>query len=177
DESFIDFSEQQSVIDYLKSNPGAGNIMLLKSLGKSLGVPGLRLGYIFSNDEAMLRQIRDWLPIWNINSVSEYFLELLLKNRKYLDASFGLVKRDRLSMAEKLAQVPFVEKVFPSQANFLLCRLKKSASPTNWLAERLLEEHNIYVKDVSSKMADGCGYYRFAVRKAEHNELLLKALH
>lgn len=174
DESFIDFSEEPSICSIL-SDGAVQNFLVLKSLGKSLGVPGLRLGYAFSHDLTLVERLRSQLPIWNINSLAEYFLELLLKNRRQLNDSFGLVKRARTQLERRLSSMPLIEQVYPSHGNFLLVRLNQAMAPSEGLAVSLLARNKIYIKDVSSKFA-AAGYYRFAVRRVESNELLMKAL-
>lgn len=176
DESFIDFSDQPSIITYLQKHPDCRNVLVLKSLGKTLGVPGLRTGFLYSNDELLLDKVRRWLPIWNMNSLAEYFLELLLKNRKNLVEFFALVKMARLALETNLRKIPFIEEVFPSQANFLLARVQPGLCPPEGLAQNLLQKNNIYVKDVSSWFPSKSQYFRFAVRKAEQNEVLVRAL-
>jgi histidinol-phosphate/aromatic aminotransferase/cobyric acid decarboxylase-like protein/choline kinase len=176
DESFIDFSEELSVIPWLENNADCKNLFVIKSLGKSLGVPGLRLGFIYSNDNLLTTQIRNSLPIWNINSIAEYFLELLLKNRRNLEQSFTLVKRARQRMEEELRSLPLIAEVFPSQANFVLTRLNPEFCPRQGLDNALLESSGIYVKDVSSKFKSDSLYFRFAVRRMESNDTLIRAL-
>jgi histidinol-phosphate/aromatic aminotransferase/cobyric acid decarboxylase-like protein/choline kinase len=177
DESFIDFSDQHSIIDFLKTREDCENVLVIKSLGKSLGVPGLRVGFAFSNNDSLMGKLRYSLPIWNQNSLAEYFLELLLKNRRNLVESFARVKRARLSLEEKLRTVALVEEVYTSQANFVLARVRKNLCPSEGLATSLLEAYNIYVKDVSSKFSTDHQYVRFAVRKQESNDRLVAALH
>jgi histidinol-phosphate/aromatic aminotransferase/cobyric acid decarboxylase-like protein/choline kinase len=175
DESFIDFSGQPSVMDRLRDRP-LENVVVLKSLSKCLGVPGLRLGYLYSADRQLLEHCAGGVPIWNMNSLAEFFLEVLLKHRRALAQSFRQTIADREEFATALAAVPAMEHVFASAANFLLVRVAGGRPGAAALAERLLEDDAIYVKDVSSRFPDGQGYWRVAVRLPEENRRLLALL-
>ncbi|MGH7749424.1 MAG: aminotransferase class I/II-fold pyridoxal phosphate-dependent enzyme, partial [Candidatus Dormibacteria bacterium] len=122
DESFIEFSGQPSVIPWAEE-AGVANVMVLKSLSKSLGVPGLRLGYVFTVDQELGARIADDLPVWNVNSVAEHLLEIILKHRDDLDTSVAQTVVDRECFAVALNDLVIVERVFQSGANFLLVTL------------------------------------------------------
>ena len=175
DESFIDFSGQPSVMDQLRDRP-LENVVVLKSLSKCLGVPGLRLGYLYSTDRKLLEHCAAGIPIWNMNSMAEFFLEVVLKHRRALAQSFRQTIADREEFATALAAAPAVEHVFPSAANFMLVRVVGGRAGAAALAERLLEDDAIYVKDISSRFPDGHGYWRVAVRLPEENRRLLGLL-
>jgi histidinol-phosphate/aromatic aminotransferase/cobyric acid decarboxylase-like protein len=172
DESFIDFSGQPSVMDRLRDRP-LRNIVVLKSLSKCLGVPGLRLGYLYTADADLLAHCAREIPIWSMNSMAEFFLEVILKHRRALAQSFRQTIADREEFAGALAALPAVERVFPSGANFMLVRIAGGRRGAAALADRLLEDHAIYVKDISSRFPDGHGYWRVAVRLPEENRRLL----
>jgi histidinol-phosphate/aromatic aminotransferase/cobyric acid decarboxylase-like protein/choline kinase len=175
DESFIEFSGQPSLIPWAEVT-GARNLVVLKSLSKSLGVPGLRLGYVFSVDHELGDRVLDELPVWNVNSLAEHLLEILLKHRDDLEASIRQTVADRARFAGQLAALDVVERVYPSGADFLLVALSIGAEPARRLADELLEQENLYVKDVSSKFGDGRVYWRLAVRTPGDNDRLCTAL-
>ena len=79
DESFSDFAGGPPMIDMLEADP-LDNVVVLKSLSKSLGVPGLRLGYVYTCNRTIVRQLARRVPVWNLNSPAEFFLETLLTN-------------------------------------------------------------------------------------------------
>jgi histidinol-phosphate/aromatic aminotransferase/cobyric acid decarboxylase-like protein len=174
DESFIDFAGCISVMERLEAAP-LDNVIVIKSLSKSLGVPGIRLGFTYSHDVRFNRTLRDALPIWNTNSVAEGFLELILKHRNSLAASFEKSARDRAEFAETLAGFACVKRVYPSGGNFLLVEFHGKPDLRR-LASHLLARHAVYVKDVTHKFDDGKGYLRLAVRLPEENVLLLRRL-
>lgn len=169
DESFNDFSEEPSLIPWLKDE-GVGNVIVLKSLSKVLGVPGLRIGFVYTIDSELVERIGRDLPVWNVNSVAEHFVELLLKYPAELERSFVQTAVDRDAFARELAELDIVDTVYPSGGNFLLTKLNtNSAEEANQLAEVLLVRDNIYVKNISSKFDGEAAYWRIAVRTPADN--------
>jgi histidinol-phosphate/aromatic aminotransferase/cobyric acid decarboxylase-like protein/choline kinase len=175
DESFIEFAEMPSVLSILEEKP-LDNILIIKSLSKSLGVPGIRLGYAYSCNSELMSFLRNMIPIWNMNSFAENYLEVILKHRNALKASFVQTGKDRAAFFLRLGESELVEKVFPSSGDFLLLRLAQGAPTADTLTRELLSAYSIYVKDVTDKFQDGGQYLRLAVRLPEENERLLAAL-
>jgi Histidinol-phosphate/aromatic aminotransferase and cobyric acid decarboxylase len=175
DESFIEFARCPSVLDLLEQSP-LPNVIVVKSLSKSMGMPGIRLGYVYSCDKAFNTFVKESLPIWNLNSFAEFAMEIILKHRKSLAQSFADTVRDREEFSALLSQVPCVKKVYPSSANFLLVSLKPSTMSRVSITERLLSDYSIYIKDISHKFSDGSTYLRLAVRLPHENALLAKCL-
>jgi histidinol-phosphate/aromatic aminotransferase/cobyric acid decarboxylase-like protein len=176
DESFLAFSDQPSLVTLLNEDP-LSNVLVLVSLSKSLGVPGLRLGYAFSCDRSLIAGINEELPVWNLSAPSEFLLELLLKFGPAYETSLERTVSDREAFRTLLESLPFVVSVPTSGGNFLLVELKGtdptfSAQIRNWL----LVNHNIEIKDVSSKFSDRRARLRVAVRSSDDNELLVETL-
>ncbi|MFN8610776.1 MAG: aminotransferase class I/II-fold pyridoxal phosphate-dependent enzyme [Vulcanimicrobiota bacterium] len=167
DESFIDFSGEPS----LTALPASENLVVLKSLGKSLGVPGLRMGYLYAHKTSLHQFFKARLPIWNHNSVSEFFLETGLKHRDALQRSFVATRQERERMGELLASSPGVTRVWPSAANFFLVEIAPELDLEAML-RHMLRLSGIYVKDISSKV--GCRALRIAVRTEADNNLFLE---
>jgi histidinol-phosphate/aromatic aminotransferase/cobyric acid decarboxylase-like protein len=175
DESFIDFSDEPTILPAVEER-GLDNVVILKSMSKCLGVPGLRLGYVYTSHPEVQRRLWSETPIWNVNSLAENFLEVILKHRTSLDESFRRIRSDRAAFAAGLEEVPMVERVYPSGGDFLLVRLRTGPAQTESLADRLMEEHFVHVKDASDKFDDGHGYLRLAVRNPEDNDQLCALL-
>lgn len=175
DESFIEFSGQPSIVPWAEATH-ATNVLVLKSLSKSLGVPGLRLGFVFTVNDQLGARVLQELPVWNVNSVAEYFLEIILKCRDDLAVSIEKTISDRDALAAALGKLGMVDRVFASGANFVLVALTLSSSAAKMLADDLLQHDNIYVKDASSKFDDGKVYWRLAVRTNEENARLCELL-
>ena len=171
DESFIDFSNCTPMTDILAEEP-LENVLVIKSLSKSLGVPGLRLGALLTRNAELGDAIRRETPIWNLNSMAERFLDIMLKQRPVLKQSFERTAEDRDDLRSVLTRLPIVDEVFPSAGNFVMARLVTDAAGAHAFAARLVERHLVYVKDVSPKFDTGVGYWRVAVRTpADHDRL------
>ncbi len=175
DESFIDFCDEPSLIPWLEQHDYR-NVIVLKSLSKALGVPGLRIGFVHTTDPAWAGRIESELPVWNVNSVAEHFVELLLKYSADLPSSFRQSQLDRETLIQQLSLLDVVEQVFPSGGNFLLTKLRASEEEAARLADAMLIDDGIYVKSISSKFADGGTYWRVAVRTPHDNSQFCDAL-
>ncbi len=175
DESFIDFSDEPSITASIREG-GLDNVLVIKSLSKSLGVPGLRLGALLTSSTEMAARIREEQPIWNLSSLAENFLEVMLKHRPALEQSYLRTRADRAQLSQQLVESPLIDTVFPSAGDFVLVRLTGDAAEADAVARTLVERHDILVKDASAKMADGRGYWRLAVRRPEDHRRLLSAL-
>jgi histidinol-phosphate/aromatic aminotransferase/cobyric acid decarboxylase-like protein/CTP:phosphocholine cytidylyltransferase-like protein len=175
DESFIEFSDEPSLVEHL-ADGDLSNVLVITSLSKSLGAPGLRLGALLTSSPELSARIREELPIWNLNSVAENFLEVMLKHRDALGQSYERTMADREQLRALLKESPLVDTVFPSGGDFVLARLTVDPEGADLLAGRLVERADILVKDVSAKIGDGRGYWRLAVRTPEEHAVLLSAL-
>ena len=177
DESFVDFS-MGSVSNTLLLNSildSFSNLVVIKSISKSYGVPGLRLGVLATSDASLVQIIRKDVAIWNINSFAEYYMQLFGKYEKdYLEACQKFIaERERFYM--ELQKIPFL-RVIPSQANYFLCEIMEKYSSSE-LVGALLESANILIKDCSMKFGfEHKNYIRIAVRNEQENNKLLSAL-
>ena len=176
DESFIDFADKTiryTLLDeeILNVYP---NLIVVKSISKSYGVPGLRLGILASSDPAYISRIRKTNAIWNINSFGEYFLQIYDKYNKTYAAACDAIAEERSRFIKRLSEIEGI-KVFPSEANYVLCCL--NGIKAGELTVSLLEKYNIFIKDLSSKKGfESGGYIRLAVRNKEDNDALIAAL-
>jgi len=176
DESFVDFSNmdgQYSLFDnkILSENP---HLIVVKSISKSYGVPGLRLGVLASGNTDLITKMKKEVAIWNINSFGEFYMQIYEKYHKdYLNACKRF-RAERDLFLKELREVPFLE-VYDSQANYFLCRIK-SGYTSHKLALQLLK-HNILIKDCGTKKAfNGGNYIRLAVRDRQDNHYLVETL-
>lgn len=175
DESFLGFTDEPSMVQLLESAP-LPNVVVLCSLSKTLGVPGLRIGYLYGCEPAFTDAVRREIPIWNMNAIAEYFVELLLKFRPQLEASLEQTKRDRAAMAGDLRELAVVADVQQGGGNFVLVRLHGPAAVAEHLRHALLAHESTDIKDVSGKFGDGAAWIRLAVRLPEENRTLIAAI-
>lgn len=177
DESFVDFSENfecNSLIhnDILEGNP---NLIVIKSISKSYGVPGLRLGILATSDEKIINCIKKNVAIWNINSFAEYYMQIFGKYQNcYIEACYQFIK-ERERFQKEMNKVSFV-RVIPSQANFFMIELTGRYT-SNELSSILLKRFNILIKSCNTKHGlENKNYIRIAVRNRIDNDRLIDAL-
>src|SRR5690554_314590 len=177
DESFVDFSDEgpdASLIngEVLNLYP---NLLVVKSISKSYGVPGLRLGVLASADATLLNDVRKHLSIWNINSFGEFFMQIIDKYKEDYVEACGQFRNERQRFLSDLQKIPYLQG-FPSQANYFLCRVL-APHKAGELATRLLTEDGVLVKDCRNKAGfDGAQFLRLAIRDKRDNNKLIKAL-
>ncbi len=176
DESFVDFAQAEGQVTLLDNailghNP---HLIVVKSISKSYGVPGLRLGILASGDTALILKLKQEVPIWNINSLGEYFMQIYEKyHSAYIDAC-RTFRAERESFYDELSQISFLH-VYPSHANYFLCKVTDRYSARE-LALLLLQDH-ILIKDCSTKKGfNGASYIRLAVRSKQDNRTLIETL-
>ena len=177
DESFIDFAScypDGSLLqdETLEAHP---TMMVMKSISKSYGVPGLRLGVLASADRAMIDAVRRDVSIWNINSFGEYYMQIYGKYEDDYRRACQLFQEERMRFERELRTIPFL-RVIPTEANYFLCEVTDRFTSSE-LAILLIKRENILIKDCGYKKAfEGKNYVRIAVRDTHDNNRLLKAL-
>lgn len=177
DESFIDFCSDgpEAAVLSQRMIDEYPELIVIKSISKSYGVPGIRLGILASSDKNVIASARKGLSIWNINSFGEYFLQIIGKYKKDYQEACKKIIAERERFCKLLAAISWLE-VFPSQANYFLCRLTGTFTARQ-LAEQLLKEDDILIKDLTSKKGiDGDRWIRVAVRSARENDALVARL-
>lgn len=178
DESFVDFVDTEGEFSLLHNDVLESNkhLYVVKSISKSYGVPGLRLGVLASGDTETIARLKKEVAIWNINSFGEFYMQIYEKYHKDYLKACQLFREERKLFFEELQQIPYL-RVIPSQANYFLCELMTDKFSSKELAVRLLTDHDILIKDCSGKSAFSRGsYIRLAVRDRKDNHKLTEAL-
>ena len=173
DESFVDFADQPESLldnDILDKYP---NLIIVKSLSKAHGVPGLRLGVLATADTVVLAYIRGHIAIWNINAFAEYYLQIAEKYKVDYELALEEFRKEKRQMEEALMALKKV-RVLPTQANYFMLELLNGQS-AHEVATRLYRQYDILVKDLSTKL-DSDKYLRVAIRDRDDNERLIDAL-
>ena len=176
DESFVDFSEEYEICSMLDDTilESYPNMIVVKSISKSYGVPGLRLGIMASADEVLIKEAKKYVSIWNINSFAEFFMQIFTKYSKDYHKACGSFQAERADFLSKLCEIPFIH-VMPTQANFVLCEVKEPYSSME-IVKRMLREHNILLSACSAKKGlQGGKYLRIAIRGHQDNSRLIEA--
>ena len=177
DESFVDFSkdwENNSLLhdELLEQYP---QLIVMKSISKSFGVPGIRLGILASADRQLIAGLKKQVSIWNLNAFAEFFMQIYNKYEKDYKTACGKFLKERADFEQQLRSISFL-RVMPSQANYFLCEILPPRT-ANEVVLYMLKHHNILTRDCSNKPGlDGKQYMRIAVRNHEDNTRLIEGL-
>jgi threonine-phosphate decarboxylase len=173
DESFIDFAGDP-VPSLLPMADRFANLLIVRSMSKHCGVPGLRLGYSYTGNKTFLRRIRRFVPTWNLNTLAEYFLTLLASTDAEYQASRRQVAADTRWLYEALGTIPGLT-TYPTGANFVLFKLETGTTAAQ-LQARLLRDHRMYVRDCSNKIGIDDRHVRVASQGRDRDARLIDAL-
>lgn len=167
DESDVDFSDDgESLMSNDVLEKYEKSLMVIKSISKSCGLPGLRISVVASGNAAVISEIRQRICQWNINSVAEFALQIFSKYESDYKDSCLKLKKERKRFVKALQSFGFF-RVIPSQSGAVLCELTNGQSAEQFC--QILIERNV--------MASGEGkFVSLAVRSREDNDKLLKVL-
>ena len=178
DESFVDFSEDYATNSLLSDEilEAYPHMTVMKSISKSFGVPGLRLGILASADKELIARMKKAVSIWNLNSFAEFFIQIYNKHEKDYQKACEKFIAERADFERNLRTVPFL-RVMPTQANYFLCEVLPPYTATE-IVIYMLRQHNILTRDCSLKpgLDPNKQYMRIAVRNHEDNTRLVEAL-
>lgn len=175
DESFVDFAEEENST-FLDDNLLSlyDDFIVVKSISKSYGVPGIRLGIVATSNSHLISMVKKDVSIWNINSFGEYYLQIYDKYKKVYANALTEIKNARKIFLNELNKIEEF-RVIPSQANYFTIELKKGNSKE--LCSKMLEKYNIFIKDLTSKInLKDREFIRVAVRNIEDNEIFISAI-
>ena len=178
DESFVDFSEDYATNSLLSDEilEAYPHLVVMKSISKSFGVPGLRLGILCAADKDLIVRIKKEVSIWNMNSFAEFFMQIYNKYEKDYQRACDKFIAERTCFEQQLRQIPYL-RVMPTQANYFLCEVLPPYKASE-IVVRTLKQHNILTRDCSLKpgLNPNKQYMRIAVRNHEDNTRLADAL-
>jgi len=169
DETFIDFCPRgTSVWDRFKD---FSNLISIRSLTKFFALPGVRLGYGIM-DPRWIRIIERFRPPWSVNGLAQEFGLISLKDNVFIQKSRSYVREQREFLSKQLAEMPWL-KVYPSEVNFILLRLR-GKQKTLWkrFYFQLLKD-GVLLRNCGNFEGLNETYFRLSVREREENKLLL----
>lgn len=175
DESFVDFVDNEKSLQELTMlsddilEAYQEELFVIKSISKSYGIPGIRLGILASANKKIMNLVRQKLSIWNINSFGEFYMQIAEKYKNEYTLAIEQIKKERKKFQQDLKDISFL-RVLPSQANYFMCELRETTSRE--LAVYLLGK-NILIKDLTEKIGNGRQYIRLAVRCERDNHVLV----
>ncbi len=166
DEAYIDFSERSSLIEELQKYP---NLVVLQTLSKAWGIAGIRLGMALASTEIIKLMSSVKYP-YNVNRLTMDYAINALDNQTIKEEWVDSILKERNKMEKKLKMYRFVQKVYPSDANFLLVKVKKPKEVYDYLVSR-----KIIVRDRSDvPLCEGS--LRITIGTKEENSALTNAL-
>lgn len=175
DESFADFADEpdNSLVNQqlLASHQ---YLYVMKSISKSYGVPGIRLGILASGNVDAIETIKKDVAIWNINSIGEYYLQVAEKYKKDYAAAMKKFREERKRFHALLNELEGI-RVIPSQANYFMIEVTNGMTSKE-LMIRLFKNHYLLIKDLTNKVYDGKQYIRIAIRNNIDNDKMIEAL-
>ena len=176
DESFVDFADEEdsTVInqEILENN---NNLFVMKSISKSYGVPGLRLGILASGNKEIIDYVKKDVSIWNINSFGEFYLQIAEKYKKDYKKALEKFKIERNRFINELSNIKSI-RIVPTQANYIMAEIINGMTAKE-LNMELLDRYNILIKDLTEKIKDNDRQYvRIAIRNTEDNDKLINGL-
>ena len=178
DESFVDFSRNYTTNSLLNDSllELYPHMAVMKSISKSYGVPGLRLGILASADKELIARIKKEVSIWNLNSFAEFFMQIYNKYEKDYHRACAKFVAERDIFEQQLRTIPFL-RVMPTEANYFLCEVLPPYRASE-IVIRMLKQHNILTRDCSGKtgLPANKQYMRIAVRNHEDNSRLVEGL-
>ncbi|MGH9891443.1 MAG: aminotransferase class I/II-fold pyridoxal phosphate-dependent enzyme, partial [bacterium] len=173
DESFIDFAGDP-IPSLLPFADRHSNLLIVRSMSKHCGIPGLRLGYCYSSNLYLLNRLRRHIPTWNVNTVAEYFLSLLPPtNAEYHEARRRLMNDVRL-LYEAVRPLAGL-RAYPTGANFVLIKIVNGMTAGE-MQRILLDDFHMYVRDCSNKVGMDEYHIRVASQGREKDARLVDAL-
>ena len=170
DEAFIEFVDdwKDKTAFLLKHK----NIFILRALTKFFALPGVRLGYGLTYDEATLNEIKNIREPWSVNGVAEIAGKTMLLDTLYIHETENWIKKEKLWFYEELCKIDNIE-VTPTETNFILVKLLSDNAKS---FRKKMIENGVLVRDASNFMFLDESYIRLAIKDRKKNEQVLDAL-
>ncbi len=169
DESFLDFTNFNSATKYIESY---SRLYILKSMTKFYSSAGIRVGTIISNSEN-INSLKEYEPMWKISQFDSSYLQEVLRDREFPNISRDINSKNREYLYDILQNSNYIEKTYPSSANYLLIKLKDLTAKE---FQELLTPYKIMIRDCSNFDFLDSSYVRIAIKEQKSLRLLKKAL-
>lgn len=166
DECFLPFSERESELTLKGVLERFPHLIILRAFTKIYGMPGLRLGYAMTANEALLQGMRRCMQPWNTSIPAQAAGAEALKDGEYLERTRALIGKERDYLTEAL-RTGLAERVYPSAANFIFFKSRHD------LKELLLKE-GVLIRSCSNYRNLEKGYFRIGIRTHEENQELIR---
>lgn len=173
DECFVELTDNPDANTLIDKVSEFDNLVILRSLTKSFGLAGLRIGYSICNPTLAKKLSANKIP-WNVNSLAQVAgVAALRERRRYLSKARALLKKERRFLHDNIEKLNSFHPI-RSDSNFFLVHLQERNS--THFRDRLLKKSGVLVRDCSTFTGMGTQYIRIAIKRHSQNILLLKAL-
>lgn len=169
DESFLEFTKNKSAVKYLNSYD---KLYILKSMTKFYSSAGIRVGTIISSKEN-IKRLKEKEPMWKLSTFDMNYLLEALKDKKLFTETYEKTTKNRNFLIKNIKKFDFVEKVYRSDSNFLLIKLKNKTA--NELQEHL-KNYRIMIRNCSNFDFLNKYHVRIAIKKKKNLKLFINAL-
>lgn len=166
DEAYIHFSKERSLVAEIDTIP---NLVVLQTFSKAWGLAGLRVGMTFAN-EKIIGLFNKVKPPYNVSQIAQEMILAAMENQPQVEATIAEIVSERNVLAKHLESFPFVSKVYPSDANFLLVKTEAA----NDIYGFLLVERIVVRNRSNVALCEGC--LRITVGTSDENKELVQAL-
>jgi histidinol-phosphate aminotransferase len=166
DEAYIDFSEEESWLNRLEEFP---NLVITQTLSKAYGLAGIRLGVCYASKE-IIEVLNSIKPPYNVNELSQLKAIERLNKQQEVKVEIGQILKQKEFLIDKLNSIVFVEKVYPTDANFVLLKVDDAAKRYNQLIAKGIVIRN----RTKQPLCENC--LRISIGTAEENTQLIKVL-
>lgn len=166
DEAYIDFSENESWLSELNVYP---NLVITQTLSKAYGLAGIRMGILYASPEiiSVLNKIK---PPYNLNNLSQQKALEVLTDKEISGSEITLIKEEKRRLLKQLLQISFINKIYASDANFILIKVDNAEIRYNQLLEK-----GIVIRNRSNQpLCENC--LRISIGTPEENKLLINTL-
>ncbi len=173
DESFLDFSPLRAEASLSKDVHTLDRVIVLKSLGKSFGLHGTRMGVVVAHPE-LITELESFVPYWNVNGVAESVIDLMPSFMESFHKSLDATVRATENMSKQLSRIKGVMS-YPTHANFVYVKINDQLDPVA-LRDYLLIHHSLYVRSCGNKEGASANNFRIATRPQQEVEHLVAAI-
>ena len=172
DESFIEFANKKSVIDYLEN---FDNTIVFRSFTKFYHIPGIRLGYVISHP-TLIEELKQYTNCWNINTFSIEIGKHAIDDKEYQINTLNYLQKQKIFLLNHLSKIEKL-KFYESHTNYLLIKIEDEHWDAIKLWEILLKDYNISIRICHNFRGLDKNYFRIAIKSKKENELLINAFY
>ena len=173
DEAFMDFVDEDEKYSVIKEAPLMDNLIVVRSLTKFYGFPGLRLGYLVAN-ESTVNKLMQFKEPWTVNTFAQIAGQVAINDEAFAANTREYVSREKAFLYDRLSRIKGIRPFQPS-VNFILVKIDNAEITSSQIQDFLIKD-KIIIRDCSNFVGLSEKYFRVAVKTREENQKLLSAM-